>query len=379
MITLISVGILSVAFAYIAKNKNLRYFYIFSWIVIFLFLALRYNYGNDYQNYLDYFLSLRERPSFESIKSLVMDSLLYKMVYSNNQGVQLVIAESALNVEFGWRLLCLLFQPLGFFSMVASLALFDCIVYYSFIKRFVPPSYYWLAVFLYFFSPNMMLYLSTTMRQSVAVSLFVISIKYILNKEFFKYTGMIFLASLFHRSSIILLPLYLINIKINKSLAIGILFIYLSSFFLGEQLLLIFNKVTSSYGLKYFIYTEPIRTGLGLGMLFNLIILILLLFYYRNNSNKLVIFINLTIIYIILFPLKYTIPIISRLNMYFFPFFIVVYPYILIRKYRNFPKYPFILLVIYYTVAAFWGYTHSPIVRDSLGTYKTIFSSPDIY
>ncbi len=154
MTTVAILNIIVVLFAYLARYRRTKFGLKVSFFLIFLFLALRYDYGNDYPGYLKHFLVI-------------------------NQYAWIDYFGKSLQFEPGWTFLCRLFEPLGFFAMTAVLALFNCVVYYRFIKKYVPPAYYWFAVFLYVFTPGFMLIHSSAMRQSVAITLFIFSIDYL--------------------------------------------------------------------------------------------------------------------------------------------------------------------------------------------------------
>ena len=198
MTTIALFNIVFVLLAYLAQYKNQAYLLKVSFFLIFLFLALRYNFGNAYKIYLEDFLVINS----------------YQLIdYS----------DESLYYERGWLFLYRLFQPLGFFALIAVLAAFNCFVYYHLIKKYVLPGYYWFAVFLYVFTLGFMLVHCTAMRQSLAIALFLFSIDYIHKKDAIRYFLCIGLASLFHSSALVLLPVYLLCIfdwKINRPLAI---------------------------------------------------------------------------------------------------------------------------------------------------------------
>ena len=145
MIAVAIFNIIVVFFAYQARHKRTEFFLKVSFGLIFLFLALRYDYGNDYSAYLKGFLEVNR-----------VETIDYFDKY--------------LHFDPGWIFLCRIFWPFGFFAMMAVLALFNCFVYYRFIRKYVPPVYYWFAVFLYVFNPYFMLVHSSAMRQSLAIS-----------------------------------------------------------------------------------------------------------------------------------------------------------------------------------------------------------------
>ena len=214
MFTVAILNIFVVFFAYQARHKRTEFFLKVSFGLIFLFLALRYNYGNDYSAYLKGFLEVNR-----------VETIDYFDKYWH--------------FDPGWIFLCRIFGPFGFFAMMAVLALFNCFVYYRFIRKYVPPAYYWFAVFFYVFNPYFMLVHSSAMRQSLAISLFIFSIDYIYKKDALRYFLCIGLAALFHTSALVLLPIYLLGVfdwKINKITAVSIFSLWCVDFRIWQRL-----------------------------------------------------------------------------------------------------------------------------------------------
>ena len=138
IVTVAFVGVIAMFFASLPR-KSFKYGLEVAWIIIGIFLAIRYDFGNDYLGYLDGFNYINSWATFQ----------IYEEMHA----------------EPGWQLLCYLFRPLGFFAMVAVLTLFECYVIYRLIKAYVPERYYWLSIFLYVFTPSMMLIGASMMRQ----------------------------------------------------------------------------------------------------------------------------------------------------------------------------------------------------------------------
>ena len=118
MYTVLIMNILVVLTAYLAKYRQFKFGLKISFLIIFFFLALRYNFGNDYKGYLTDFLEFNNYD---------------KVSYFN-------IAD--FHYEPGWLILCRIFKGPGFFAMVAFLAAFNCMAYYFLIHRYVPRRYY---------------------------------------------------------------------------------------------------------------------------------------------------------------------------------------------------------------------------------------------
>ena len=113
MIVTIMLGFFTVFFSYLSKDENFKWGLKFSFILIFFFLALRFDFGNDYMYYYSNFQKINSFSSFNI----------------NNYNVK--------GVEIGWLLLNVCFNSMGFFAMNAVLAAFSTYVLYRFIKNWV--------------------------------------------------------------------------------------------------------------------------------------------------------------------------------------------------------------------------------------------------
>src|SRR5699024_3795956 len=99
-------------------------------------------------------------------------------------------------------------------------------------------------------------------RQSLAMIGVVISLKFIKQKNVFKFLLTIFLASLFHQSVLVFIIIYPISqIEISKKYLINLTITSLVLYFSGGSLI---NLILKFYS-KNYLYIEE---GQGLGMLF---------------------------------------------------------------------------------------------------------------
>ena len=346
-------GLFSVLFAYLAKYKNIQWGLKVSFTLIFLFLALRYNFGNDYETYLNAFIEISQYNQIDIIN-----------IYSQ--------------VEPGWIILNWLFRSFGFFAMTAVLALFNCVVYYRFIKKYVPVRYYWLAIFLYIFSPGFMLVHSTAMRQSIAIMVFIFSLDYLNKKDAIRYFLCIGLASLFHLSALILLPVYLLglfnwkNYKVNGAIFVSI---FVSLFLIGESLTPYIKQFISKYFGKYEVYQDAGVVNTGLGALFLSMLFIITIFFERVQNKETALVFKIAIISFIFIPLGLLIQLIGRVGMYFAPATIIVYPIILLNLKKPIRKAIFLTLILIFTTISFFQFIYSDTYKDAFGTYQTIFSA----
>lgn len=359
MITVALFNSLVVLCAYLARYKGYEFFLKISFFLIFLFLALRYNYGNDYSSYINLFLNTNNKDSID---------------YLDNTS----------HFESGWLFLCRLFEPLGFFAMVAVLAAFNCLVYYEFIRKYSPPDYYWLAVFLYVFDPAVMLVQSSAMRQSLAISLFIFSINYIQNKKLIRYIFCIGLASLFHTSALILLPVYLLgvyNFKTNKSTIVTLFVFYIFLYLIGNSLISYIKIFIESYLSQQYEFSEESGVlGTGLGLIVSSILFLFVLIYAEPQTKEDAFLFKISFLGYFIIPIGLVIFVLARMGMYFQIANIVVFPLILKgMKKRTILKTYFVLLVIGITMWGFYRFFQSDVWQESFGTYQTIFSSPEIY
>lgn len=352
MITVVLLNIVVVFFAYLESRKIFEHGLKVSFFFIFIFLAIRYNYGNDYSNY-EYGFN------------------------DANKFALLSIFDKNLQFEPGWILLCRLFQPVGFAGLVAVLALFEIIVYYYLIKKYVPRSYYWLAVFLYVFNVGLMLVHLSAMRQAIAIGIFILSFEYLFNKKIIKYCLCIGFAAFFHTSAILMLPFFLImyfDWKINRWVAAIFFALFVALFLFGDSLFPLISKLINGTFEKYEVYQDNSKLSSGVGLVVNGTLLIFVLNYARFVQRRNAIFFKMVAFFFLFLPMGLILIIIQRVSMYLTPAIIPVYPMILILIKKPFVRYMLGMLIILFTLYNFIQFFNSDIWRDAYKTYQTIFS-----
>jgi transmembrane protein EpsG len=355
MIIVIILGIVCIYFAYLEGYKGKKNGLLISFTLIFIFLAIRYDFGNDYLNYLTLFDSVNRLNDF-------MD-----------------IFQVQLYGEIGWIILCRLFRQLGFFTLIAFLAFFNCAVYYSFIKKYVVPKYYWLAVFIYIFNSSFLLVHSTAMRQSVAISIFIIAIQFALKNRVLLFVLLVILASFFHSSAIILLPIYLVvnwEWKFNFVEVSAIILSFIILIFSMEYLPHFINNIVGKYFTIYYRYLElsGVEIKSGLGIIFEMFLFLFLLIYSKFQHREITPIVKIYLISFYFIPLSMLSSMLSRSGMYFTPAAIVVFPmsFYLVKDVgiRRIIMSAFILYILY----TFYVFYNSAVWKDSFQVYKTIFS-----
>ncbi len=165
----------------------------------------------------------------------------------------------------------------------------------------------------------------TALRQLIATVIVLNSYNAIKQKKVIKFFLIILLASTFHKTALIFLPVYFLkDIKINKkTIIVGICLLILAQIFLLPLITFLTEKI----------YTSSYIKADGSGIIQTLVILAYLLFGYLLYRNKFknnehsddILFIIMYIAFLIQ-SLAYRISMINRLMWYFYIFAIIFLP-----------------------------------------------------
>ena len=371
------VGLIAVMLTSLSQHRQNGWGLKAAFGVIFVFLALRYDYGNDYIGYLKHF---EEFGSFYSRRAVDVAGMWW---------------------EPGWVLLNILFQPFGFFTMVMFTSLLTCVVIYRFIRNFVPAPYHWLAIFLYVFDPNLFLVPASAMRQNIAILLFLLGIEFLYKKRLVGYFLLVAAAWSFHQSALLLVPiaaLAFFNIRINKYFAVLCVCIYASLYVYGEPVFSFVTRTTGVWLEKYEAYQGGGRAtiNMGLGLAYSIFLFVSVLYFagielknseeakdegvlpdqaglFANQAARRLLF-KLAILTFMFTPLAFQLGMVSRINFYFLPVMIAVYPIIAFTTRSALYRLMFLGSLIPYTLYMFVTFFNSPVWEKKFGTYQTILS-----
>lgn len=355
MFPTVIVSIISIIISYFSKFKELKNSLFISFMILTIFMSIRYDFGNDYMSYLQTFLDISK--------------------YEGN---------IELRIEYGWLFLNKIFIPIGFFSLIIFLTVFEYFTLYKLIKTYVPVELYWLSVFSFCFNISFMLIGVSMMRQFLAMCIFVQALKFILEKKIIISLILVFLASTFHKSALILLPFVFIgylNFTITTKKALLIFLIFLLLYFIGNTILSsFFQTLLSNENFSdYENYTENIKApskGPGLGFVFRIFLLLLTLLYQKYQSKEVkIIFVIYLFNFLFIFFSEIA-PMTIRLGYYFRIFEIICFPLLFISV-RNFVlKYLLLLSYIIIVIKEFFidFYDPSGVFYKKFIFYKTIFS-----
>lgn len=283
------------------KEKREKIFLSLAIIQLFLTLALRKeNVGIDLQNYIP-FLNRVMRFSY-------MDLI-------------------TIGFEKGYNIYCRVIMQICnneqiFLVITAGVSLIG--VYY-YIKQNSKNYFVSIVIYVTF---QFYIFLFSGLRQSIALSIILLSVKYIKERKMYKFIGMIILASLFHKSAFIFLPAYFIAYKkITIKYLIAVTGIAGAIFILRNQIM----PIITTY--LYTNYESLENQGEGFGYLILLILIFLIALYFikdilkENKDNT--IWYNFLILAIMIQLLASMEGNVARLTMYYSISIIIMIPNIL--------------------------------------------------
>ena len=187
MIIITSLNIVVVLMAYLARFENHRYLLGWAFVLLAMTLGIRYGYGNDFFAYKYMFDHGYPEDGFRD------------------------------DVELGWFFLNKLFKPFGFSSFVFFLTAIEHVMLYDLIRRYIPPQYYWLAVFIYVFNSDYMLIGLSMMRQFMVQLIGLYAVEFAVKKQLVPFLILFLIGFFIHKVALLLLPLFLLPyIRSNK-------------------------------------------------------------------------------------------------------------------------------------------------------------------
>lgn len=230
-------------------NNKIDIFYYFFIVLIFMFSAFRYNVGWDYEQY--YW------------------TIIYNLD-TNIVGRGELLTISLVELSRNLRITNIYFFLNSFITIFLVALVIDK---YSQNK--------WISILLFVSFPLFFLNSLSVIRFFSALAIVFFSIKYIKERNFFKYIIAIYIASLFHGSALLAIALYFfVKQKIGK---VKILILTLMAFFSSS----ILNILVSRYFSEYSVYTEKtsVKEGTLAIYFFALIIIFALPVINKINEN----------------------------------------------------------------------------------------------
>lgn len=315
---------------------NLKYQpWLVTLVLMTVILGLRYRVGTDYMNYIHIFE-------------------LYKS------------GAKPIGVEIGYELLnkIILFFGLNFWGVFF---ISSAITNYFVLKTFHEKSYnFFLSVYI-LFGIGFIFFQTNGIRQALAISLIFYGTKYLIDKNFKKYLLFCLLASLFHISALIMIPVYWFSrIKLKKFIVILILLIGLIFFVFPSNLEYILSNILHyltptfyrNYLTEIFSNKGAINTGLFvIGEAFLSIIIYIVLPSNKKLTNQGKVYYNLYLFSILSKLLLGRFNVLNRFINYFTIYHTLFVPYFF-SKIKSVKLTKFILftsILIYYGMQMILG------------------------
>lgn len=358
MIVLLTVSLLATFLTFLEGKGKLRNGMLYGFVILMVVISVRDHYGNDFENYLDWFND----------------------ILKSNAGPSKILSKDFLyGRDNGWSFLYYLFSPFSFNAFVAFTSIFSSMVFYHFIKNNVQKGRRWLAVFIYLFTFQIFVLDLSMMRHAFAISLFIIAYKYISNGKLLIPFLIILVAMTIHSSAIILFPFLFISkirYKNNKILACILASIYVLCIPLAKYSANILSQLSLISSLENFTETyvnHEQELSVGIGYIVMHIPFVLYIFYLWNNlvSPKMGGAIVMSCIPFFLLAFK-EIPMLDRLGYYFVVFSIIALP-LVFSSIRMRLRIPLLMAYILVTMHSYFNFFTSPIWSDKFLVYRTIF------
>lgn len=368
MAVVISTSLAAILFVFLGKYEKRINCLKIAFIIVTFVACIHYNYGNDYRAYYYTWNIIRTN----SLKTLFLSTSLDYMNYDKPE-----IGWVLLNKAFGFNN--------GFYCMVAVINILEGVIYYKFIRRFVPQKLYFWSFFLYVFTNEYYLLNFSMMRQGFAMTLVLLSFMYFCNKNY-KVTFIILaIAVAMHVSAIVVLPFFVIckfeekiNLQIFSLIIIFItVLLFFSSVFSNE----IFDFwVSLSMFSKYKLYyAGNVSTDtIGLGFLLMTMPYIVMIFYMTKNSKEISTEEKFLIIFAYIAFLTKPFESVGaalalRVAFYFSVFDIAIVP-IMYDRIRN----PILRIMLYISLTVLTIYTYitfflNPVYKEPFAEFHSIF------
>ncbi len=367
MIVAFVISILAVLLCLFDGNKARRKFggLELGFLVLTTYLCIRYDYGNDYMSYLNDF------KIYNSYKYSLTD--IDTLIDLQSRG------------DFGWVIINILCKPLGYFGMIMLLTVLFMGQIYYFIKRYVPPKWYWFSVFLFAFHPSLMVVgVAGMIRQWTAIFIFLCCIDFIRRRRIIPYMVLILVATTIHKTAFILFPVCFISyIKLNGKGAAFMFFFFLLAWYILAPLIpngiimsLFENEYLEAYG-------ETIGRGaeskFGISSIIFIGMPLLCLSQMRDQNKSVHILFKLLLLGLLFHPFLSLNMTIGRLVFYFSVLSIVTYPLTidsLMRKNDKILGISIVFVFIIYYIIIFRDHFVSEVWFRTSYIYKTILEVP---
>jgi transmembrane protein EpsG len=349
--TYLILGLIVIFLSFLNRYKNGEDGLALSFFLIFLFSALRYNFGNDYFSYL----------------------LIYNEI---NQDISYSLSGASRH-ELGWVIINIIFGKLSFEALIFFTSFINCVLFYFFIKKNVTKKLFYFALIIYYFDTNFFLINLSAIRQSIAILLVLSSLEYLAKKKHIKFLITFILALNFHNSALVLFPVVIFFYNFNGLLTPIYVTLFSSIYFttyLLKNYLQQYVLILTNFFFANRYSTEYSDSDMSIVNFISYLVLLIFLFYYHNKfEKKYQFYLKLLIFGIVIIPVDFIIPLTARITYYFMTLSIIVFPKLLslITDYKI--KIMFLILIFSVMIIRLINFFNSDTYSVAFGDYHTIF------
>lgn len=358
MVHIILVSILLAAF--FLKDQN-RYVQAIPFIALFLFAGLRYQYGNDYGNYAG----------------------MYALVQA--------WGPTALGYDYLYGLLSWVCP--SFYILIAVTSAVFVYVVYRLVSTSLPVAFIWMGLFVFVINPYLFLMNLSAIRQCLAMVLFIVAVPYAINRKPVHFFALVVLATLFHKSAIILLPVYFIATPkevYRRGVALYVAVVAGALVFVDfSSLAMTLNELLFSDG-SYSAYIEGGMTNSFRATVLTGLFFVYVAFNLPRLSGSALVYAKLCLIGFTFGVLAYEMSSLTRLQMYFDIFGVVALPLIFLKVWSEGPVFvregvplrdlwrlvnryvlPTLLVIVY--LLRYYSFFTNPM-WESFASYSTVLT-----
>lgn len=324
------------------NNKRVPFYWMTFWILL-LFLAVRYDYGNDYADY----------------------QYIHEVV---NRGMN------------AWGSSDVLFRYLNiispnFYVMIALISILYIYAISFLLKHNLFLKQYWLAIFILLFNPYLFLIHLSGLRQTLAICFFIFAVHFAVKRKIWPYLFFVVISIGFHQSAIILLPVYFLlsQKKIKQRTMISILAV-LALMIFTPLFDLVLTRILYYFPRYHHYVEEGIQNSLRTTLLSSFFFF-LMLFNINKLEGKEMVYGKLGLYSTIISLLTIKLSMISRIGMYFDIFLIVAIPLVIYRLKNTASKQILCIMVIGIYVLRYYSFFQDPLWSAYYGTYKTLMDA----
>jgi hypothetical protein len=307
---------------------------VLSLILLFIFGAIRVDFGRDY-------------PAYENIFNEVKHYSFLSEYYDAHS-------------EIGYLLLNKILPSYRF--LIVLLTAFTCITYYYLFKNYIPRKYYWVGFLLMAIFGQMMVFFQFSgLRNAITINIMALSIPFIIKRKIFLFSLLVLLAYFFHTSAVFFMPLaYFIatptKFRKKELISWSVIFLFLLLFSYSALIDFLASFIENYFG-RYNSYIDTVNeathksTFILFGFVFVMFIMTLIILYKENLPPADNVIMKLSMLFLLAFLLG---ALNFRMSQYFAPYFLISATIVLNRVQHPLLKFGYISAVIVYMLYAFF-------------------------